>query len=311
MQQGRQPDLTLWFDLPPQVAAERRAAARAPDRFEQQDTAFFERVREGYARAHGAGAAALRAPGCGRRTRCGVGADRTGAGAAAVVVGADGRLPLPWLEAPLRQALQQQRAMRCCCRRRRASARSSSCSTLAQAWLCEVGRRGARPCGRCGSCRLVQSRVAPRPAAAAARGPAPALGWAARPRTSRARAARRGASPAARSASTRCAPPSTGSRRRSSRGRGKVVVLHPAEAMNLQAASALLKTLEEPPGQAAPAAERGRPSALLPTVRSRCQRIRLAVPPAEQAAAWLAGAGRGAMPAGAAGRRRRRAAGRP
>jgi dTMP kinase len=49
VQRGRQPDLTFWFDLPPQVAAERRAAARAPDRFEAQDTAFFNRVREGYA----------------------------------------------------------------------------------------------------------------------------------------------------------------------------------------------------------------------------------------------------------------------
>ncbi|WP_280150316.1 dTMP kinase [Piscinibacter sp. XHJ-5] len=43
-----QPDLTIWFDLPAALAAERRAAAREPDRFEQQDIAFFERVREGY-----------------------------------------------------------------------------------------------------------------------------------------------------------------------------------------------------------------------------------------------------------------------
>jgi dTMP kinase len=49
VQQGRQPDVTLWFDLPPAVAAQRRAAAREPDRFESQDLAFFERVREGYA----------------------------------------------------------------------------------------------------------------------------------------------------------------------------------------------------------------------------------------------------------------------
>jgi dTMP kinase len=49
VQQGRQPDLTLWFDLPPALAAQRRAAARAPDRFESQDEAFFARVREGYA----------------------------------------------------------------------------------------------------------------------------------------------------------------------------------------------------------------------------------------------------------------------
>jgi dTMP kinase len=49
VQAGRQPDLTLWFDLAANVAAQRRAAARAPDRFESLDTAFFERVRQAYA----------------------------------------------------------------------------------------------------------------------------------------------------------------------------------------------------------------------------------------------------------------------
>jgi dTMP kinase len=43
-----QPDLTFWFDLSAEQAAERLAAARTPDRFEQQDAAFFRRVREGY-----------------------------------------------------------------------------------------------------------------------------------------------------------------------------------------------------------------------------------------------------------------------
>lgn len=47
--EGRQPDLTIWFDLPPEMAAARRAAAREADRFEQQDLHFFERVRAGYA----------------------------------------------------------------------------------------------------------------------------------------------------------------------------------------------------------------------------------------------------------------------
>ncbi len=49
VQQGRQPDLTLWFDVDPAVAAGRRAAAREPDRFEAQGLAFFKRVRAGYA----------------------------------------------------------------------------------------------------------------------------------------------------------------------------------------------------------------------------------------------------------------------
>ena len=44
-----QPDLTFWFDLPPDVAAERLASARVPDRFEAQPAEFFRRVAAGYA----------------------------------------------------------------------------------------------------------------------------------------------------------------------------------------------------------------------------------------------------------------------
>jgi dTMP kinase len=49
-----QPDCTLLFDLPPEVAAARRAKARAADRFEAEDsTGFFERIRHAYLhRAH-------------------------------------------------------------------------------------------------------------------------------------------------------------------------------------------------------------------------------------------------------------------
>ncbi len=43
-----QPDMTLWFDLPSEMAAQRRAQARAADRFEQEDLRFFERVRAAY-----------------------------------------------------------------------------------------------------------------------------------------------------------------------------------------------------------------------------------------------------------------------
>ncbi len=49
VQEGRQPDLTLWFDLPAATAAQRRTAVRAPDRFETLDQPFFERVRAAYA----------------------------------------------------------------------------------------------------------------------------------------------------------------------------------------------------------------------------------------------------------------------
>ncbi len=46
----RQPELTVWFDLDPAIAAERLASARVPDKFESQPTAFFAAVRAGYAK---------------------------------------------------------------------------------------------------------------------------------------------------------------------------------------------------------------------------------------------------------------------
>jgi dTMP kinase len=49
VQGTRQPDLTIWFDLGAELAAQRRAQARAADRFEQRDVDYFERVRAGYA----------------------------------------------------------------------------------------------------------------------------------------------------------------------------------------------------------------------------------------------------------------------
>jgi dTMP kinase len=48
VQSDLQPDLTLWFDVSPELAAQRLSTARSPDRFEQLDTAFFHRVRRGY-----------------------------------------------------------------------------------------------------------------------------------------------------------------------------------------------------------------------------------------------------------------------
>ena len=44
----RQPDLTLWFELAPEIAAQRLAGARVPDTFEAQPADFFKRVSDGY-----------------------------------------------------------------------------------------------------------------------------------------------------------------------------------------------------------------------------------------------------------------------
>ncbi len=45
-----QPNLTILFDLPGEIAEARRSKARAPDKFEKMDLSFFERVRQEYLR---------------------------------------------------------------------------------------------------------------------------------------------------------------------------------------------------------------------------------------------------------------------
>ena len=45
----RQPELTIWFDLDPAIAAARLVTARVPDKFESQPADFFAAVRAGYA----------------------------------------------------------------------------------------------------------------------------------------------------------------------------------------------------------------------------------------------------------------------
>jgi DNA polymerase III subunit delta' len=77
----------------------------------------------------------------------------------------------------------------------------------------------------------------------------------------------------------------------SHRGGPKVVVIQPAEALNVNAANALLKSLEEPPAGTYFVLVTHRPHQLLPTIRSRCQQIALALPDRAAARAWLADKG--------------------
>ncbi len=71
----------------------------------------------------------------------------------------------------------------------------------------------------------------------------------------------------------------------------RIVLLHPAETMNVQSANALLKTLEEPPPALLFLLVSHNPGMLLPTILSRCHAIRIPMPGKEAAAAWLAGHG--------------------
>ncbi len=67
----------------------------------------------------------------------------------------------------------------------------------------------------------------------------------------------------------------------------RVVIIEPAEAMNVAAGNALLKTLEEPPPETLLILLASRPARLPATIRSRCQRLSLAMPPRDAALAWL------------------------
>lgn len=73
----------------------------------------------------------------------------------------------------------------------------------------------------------------------------------------------------------------------SHRGGYKIIVIHPAETMNVAAANALLKNLEEPPSQTLYMLITHRPHDLLPTIRSRCRQITMPAPNLDQAINWL------------------------
>jgi DNA polymerase III subunit delta' len=164
---------------------------------------------------------------------------------------------------------------------------------LALAWLCETPADG-RACGRCAACRLMDAHSHPDfhlllPDALRA-----TSGWSSsneaeagddsEGKASKAKPSREIKIDALRAAID-------WSQRTSARGGAKVLVIHPAQSMNAVTANALLKTLEEPPGRLRLVLTADDPEALLPTVRSRCQRLPIGTPSAAAGSAWLAGQG--------------------
>ena len=200
------------------------------------------------------------------------------------MVGADGQLLLPWLDQPLRQALATQRAHALLVHGPQGVGQFELATTLAQAWLCEAAQ-DARPCGVCASCRLVLARSHPDLLVLVPDAQREALGWGTANEGDEEKASKAKPSKEIKVEAVRQAV--SFAQTTSARGRGKVVVLHPAERMNGISANTLLKTLEEPPGNARFVLSCAAPDALLPTIRSRCQAVVLGLPPRDQAIAWL------------------------
>lgn len=70
-------------------------------------------------------------------------------------------------------------------------------------------------------------------------------------------------------------------------GRMKILLVNPAESLNLNAANALLKNLEEPAPGTVLFLISHQPGLLLPTIRSRCQQIKFTSPDKQMALSWL------------------------
>ena len=201
-----------------------------------------------------------------------------------------GRLPLPWLQQPLQQALARQRGHALLLHAAPGIGALQFVLCLAQSMLCEApaARQPAATalaCGHCTGCHLFQAHVHPDlmvilPEALRRQHQWPMLGDKAEGDDGKRKPSRQIRIDEIRAMRDWAA-------KTSARGHGKVAVLHPAPAMNLQAANALLKTLEEPPLGTRLLLTAADPAWLLPTVRSRCQSLRLAAPAADAAFRWL------------------------
>ncbi|MFZ2738341.1 MAG: DNA polymerase III subunit delta' [Burkholderiaceae bacterium] len=157
--------------------------------------------------------------------------------------------------------------------------------SLVQAWLCDQPTsQGA--CGHCASCHAIEVRIHADLCLLMPETVMLDLGW---PLSEKAQAEiddkKRKPSKEIRVDALRDAIEF--SQRTSARGKAKAVLIYPAERMNTVTANALLKTLEEPPGDVRFALATEAAHQLLPTIRSRCLGHRMPWPEPAAAHAWL------------------------
>ena len=160
---------------------------------------------------------------------------------------------------------------------------------LAQAWLCEHPTADGA-CGTCGSCHAIAVRTHADLCVLMPETTMLELGW---PLSEKAQSdiddKKRKASKEIRLDAMRDAVEFA--QRTSARDRGKAVLVFPAEQMNHVTANALLKTLEEPPGDVKFVLASESAHQLLPTIRSRCLGHTMVWPEKGAAIEWLASKG--------------------
>jgi DNA polymerase-3 subunit delta' len=136
-------------------------------------------------------------------------------------------------------------------------------TVLAAGLLCSGRREGLTPCGACPDCALSRA------------GSHPDLHWLRRPEDRKSIGV-----DAVREACDQLSMTSM-------RGGYRVAIISPAHLMTHSAMNALLKTLEEPAPRTLLVLVTSRPSGLLATLRSRCQRVEVPRPPAGRSSEWL------------------------
>lgn len=168
---------------------------------------------------------------------------------------------------------------------------------MASSWLCEQATpQGA--CGQCPSCHAVRVRTHADLAVLMPETVMLALGW---PLSEKAQDEidKKTRKPSKEIRVDAMRDTVAFSQRTDARGRGKAVLVFPAERMNTITANALLKTLEEPPGDVRFVLATEASHLLLPTIRSRCLAHTMKWPEADEALTWLSGQGVAAAQTGA------------
>jgi DNA polymerase III subunit delta' len=203
-----------------------------------------------------------------------------------LAINEQGQSPLPWLQVPLQAALQNQRGHALLLHAAPGLGALQFVLSLAQSWLCEQrAHAAALACGRCTGCKLVQARLHPDLLLLMPETLRRAHEWPLQGDKTEGEDSKRKPSKYIRVDDVRLMV--DWAVKTSARGQGKVALIHPGEVLNAQAANALLKTLEEPAPGTRLVITAADPSLLLPTVRSRCQHLRLPLPNPETAQTWL------------------------
>ncbi len=199
---------------------------------------------------------------------------------------------LPWLHHTLARTLASQRSHALLVSGPSGVGQLAFALALAKSWLCETApseRPQQLACGHCGSCHLVDERSHPDLRLIVPEALRGEVGLDAdEAGESDGEGKSKKAKPSQEIKVDQIRAAIGFSELTAGRARTKVLVLHPAEALNTVSANALLKTLEEPPGALRFVLSSAEPQSLLPTLRSRCQVVPLSSPDAGTAIAWLA-----------------------